>query len=149
MNLTVTQNVKQFNLMVSQEGYSIEIHPVIFTSQGLQDFVRSVNGEFPDVSGNVEVPVLESIDVTNGESYELDFNFSDGSSIPIELVQSYRHVQTQNSNVWNIVHNLGYKPSVTLIDLDGTEIHGDIEYNTNNELTVTFSEQVKGEAYLN
>ena len=149
MNVVVTQNVNEFHITVTQEGYSINVYPVIFSSVGANDFVKSVNNVLPDSEGNVEVPILESIDVTNGESYNLDFNFSDGTSIPIELVQSYRHVQTQNNNTWTIVHNLGYKPSVTTIDLDGTEIHGDIIYTNNNELTVTFSEQVKGEAYLN
>lgn len=39
MNLTVTQNVNQFNLMVSQEGYSIEIHPVVNTVS--PDYIES------------------------------------------------------------------------------------------------------------
>lgn len=111
--------------------------------------LKTVNNESLEGSGNVDVAILESIDLHKNENYTINYNLSDGSVIPLELSQSHRHIQTTNSNKWLINHNLGYKPSVTLVDIDGTEIHGDIEYNTNNELTVTFSEQVKGEAYLN
>jgi len=50
--------------------------------------------------------------------------------------------------VWHITHNLGYKPSVQVVNQVGTEFLGDVVYNDNNSLTITFSQAVYATAYL-
>lgn len=92
---------------------------------------------------------IVSADVETGEAYTINLNKRDESVIPIELTMSHRHIQSVNSNSWVITHNLGYRPSVTIIDLDGDVVNADITYNTLNQLTLTFSSTIKGEAYLN
>lgn len=87
--------------------------------------------------------------VTTGDNYIIDLIKENGDVIPIEFAQSYRHIQSTNSNTWVITHNLGFRPSVTIIDLDGDVVNGDITYNTSNQLTLTFAQSIKGEAYLN
>ncbi len=87
--------------------------------------------------------------VTTGENYIIDLIKENGSVIPIEFAQSFRHIQSSNSNSWTIIHNLGFRPSVTVIDLDGDVVNGDITYNTSDQLTLTFAQAIKGEAYLN
>jgi hypothetical protein len=49
---------------------------------------------------------------------------------------------------WNIAHNLGYNPNVTVSDSVGTEYFGQISYTNSNSLTLTFSQAVYGTAYL-
>jgi hypothetical protein len=87
--------------------------------------------------------------IEKGEFYVIDLVRKDSSVVTIEFPQSYRHIQMTNSTTWVITHDLGFRPSVTVIDLDGDVVNGDIAYNTNNQLTITFSSAIKGEAYLN
>jgi hypothetical protein len=61
---------------------------------------------------------------------------------------TYTHTQTSPDTVWTITHNLGYNPNVTIIDAALNNIEGDIQYNSINELTITFSVSVYGTAYL-
>lgn len=48
-----------------------------------------------------------------------------------------------------ISHNLDKRPSVTVIDTSGNELIGDIKYDDENNLTLSFSAPVRGTAYLN
>lgn len=51
--------------------------------------------------------------------------------------------------VWDITHNLGKYPSVTIVDSAGSVVVGDITYTSKNNLKVTFSASFGGTAYLN
>ena len=61
---------------------------------------------------------------------------------------SYTYEQQSNSTVWNITHNLGYQPSVDIIDYGNNSIEGDISYTNTNSLTITLSAPASGYAYL-
>ena len=61
---------------------------------------------------------------------------------------NYMHTQNTSSNTWVITHNLGYHPSVTALDSAGTQVEGDVVWNSLNQLTVTFSAAFGGVAYL-
>lgn len=60
----------------------------------------------------------------------------------------FQYTPADARDVWYINHNLGYKPSVRIIDNFSTEYFGQITYTDNNNLTLTFSEAVYGTAYL-
>jgi hypothetical protein len=60
----------------------------------------------------------------------------------------YTHVQSVPSTTWTIVHNLGYYPSVTVVDSADSAVIGDVSYVSDNELTVSFSVAFGGKAYL-
>lgn len=62
---------------------------------------------------------------------------------------NYRHVQMSASATWVIVHNLAKFPSVSIVDSVGDNIVGDVIYDSGNQVTVTFSAAISGEAYLN
>ena len=51
--------------------------------------------------------------------------------------------------IWDITHNLGKYPSVTIVDSAGSVVVGDITYVSENNLKVTFSAAFGGTAYLN
>ena len=57
--------------------------------------------------------------------------------------------QTTATDTWVITHNLNKYPSVTVIDSAGTEVVGDIAYDSLNQITITFSGAFKGSATLN
>lgn len=140
------------NIISQDENNSLTIgnDGLLFVPEiNTDEFVKSVNSILPDENGNVDIAILESVDLDKSENYTINYNLSDGSVIPLELSQSHRHIQTSNSDEWIITHNLGYRPSVTIIDLDGDVVNADITYNTNNQITLTFAQPIKGEAYLN
>lgn len=63
--------------------------------------------------------------------------------------KNFYFTQTTATDTWVITHNLGKYPSVTVIDSAGTEVVGDINYDSLNQITITFSGAFKGSATLN
>ena len=57
--------------------------------------------------------------------------------------------QVAASTTWNIQHNLGKFPSITVIDTANTVVTGEYTYIDNNNVTLTFSAAFAGKAYLN
>lgn len=53
------------------------------------------------------------------------------------------------SATWVITHNLNKYPSVTVVDSSGTVVEGDVQYDSLNQVTITFSGGFKGKATLN
>lgn len=64
-------------------------------------------------------------------------------------VETYEHSQMVPSDEWTITHNLGKYPSVSIIDSGGTVVFGNVTYNNNNQITLRFSFEHSGKAYLN
>lgn len=62
---------------------------------------------------------------------------------------SFVYEQTVPSSVWKILHNMAKFPSVIVEDSSKAVCQGAIEYNSNNEVTLTFSGAFSGKAYLN
>lgn len=63
--------------------------------------------------------------------------------------KNYTHTQSQSSNTWVITHNLGKYPSVTVINSAGDEVVGDVKYDSQNQVTITFKGAFKGTAIFN
>ena len=61
-----------------------------------------------------------------------------------------RHVHTQTfaSADWVIPHTLGGHPSVTIVDSADTYVIGDVKYDSNTQITVSFTVPFSGYAYL-
>lgn len=53
------------------------------------------------------------------------------------------------SVTWEIEHNLGKKPSVTVVDTADNVIYPAVQYIDDNNCVVTFNAATKGKAYLN
>jgi hypothetical protein len=68
------------------------------------------------------------------------------SQIP-DLV-SYRHIQSSAQSTWAIEHNLGFMPSVTVVDSGGNLVEANVTYNSVTALTLSFSAAISGVAYL-
>ena len=52
------------------------------------------------------------------------------------------------SSIWVITHNLNTYPTIIVIDSSGNICYGDMQYNSINQLTITFSAGFSGTAYL-
>lgn len=63
--------------------------------------------------------------------------------------KTYVHNQIQSSVEWVIIHNLEKCPSVEVQDSAGTDIIGEVTYDSLNQLTLRFSSAFSGKAYLN
>ena len=57
--------------------------------------------------------------------------------------------QNTVATVWNIQHNLGKFPSITVIDTGDTVVAGEYTYIDNNNVQLNFSAGFAGKAYLN
>jgi hypothetical protein len=60
---------------------------------------------------------------------------------------AYDHVQALPASVWLVNHNLGFHPSVTVIDSAGSQWFGAVNHDDLNSLTITFRAQFSGRAY--
>ena len=60
-------------------------------------------------------------------------------------------VFTQNvaSSTWIVTHNLNKFPSVSVVDSANTTVYGEVEYNSVNQVTITFLFPFTGKAYFN
>ena len=69
-----------------------------------------------------------------------------GSGLKISDV-SFAHYQTIASNVWEITHDLEFTPNIVVVDLTGSVIEADVEYQ-GQTIILTFSQSITGAAYL-
>lgn len=61
---------------------------------------------------------------------------------------SYTHTQSSPAATWTINHNLGFKPSVELLNAGSQEIEGDVLHPSTNQAVVYFTSSVAGFARL-
>lgn len=50
---------------------------------------------------------------------------------------------------WNVVHNLGKRPSVTITTYEGNEVIGEVKYVDNNTIRIKFGNPMSGYVILN
>lgn len=63
--------------------------------------------------------------------------------------KTYRHVQGTPASVWTVLHSLGKYVSVSVVDSTGDLVLSDVQYDSPNQVTLTFSAAFGGEAYCN
>ena len=69
-------------------------------------------------------------------------------TIPGPENDRYVHTQAAPSSTWNVTHDLGGRPSVTVVDSAGTVVIGEIRYNNDTSVTILFTAPFSGYAYL-
>ena len=113
---------------------------------------------------NVTIGVVENtIDVTEGQNTVVVSQIENTVNVSAPGPQgpagpqgpsgssfaTYTHNQSTAASTWVITHNLGCRPSVTIVDSAGNVQIGEILYDSNNQVTVTFAAAFGGYAYLN
>lgn len=86
-------------------------------------------------NGTIEYNILGKI-----KADELEFGLADAN---------YIHEQISPASQWSVVHNLGKRPSVSVVDSSGRVVFGEINYIDNNTLMIKFKYQFAGKAYCN
>ena len=70
-------------------------------------------------------------------------------TLPSQGSPTFIYDQGVPATNWNIQHNLGKFPSITVIDTADTVVTGQYEYKDNNNVILVFSAAFAGKAYLN
>ena len=63
--------------------------------------------------------------------------------------RNYVHTQIEESDIWIIQHNLNKFPTVILVDEDGYTIGGSLKFINSDTVHATFSQPVRGQAFVN
>ena len=100
------------------------------------------------VKGGVYTLVLTPL--TGNGNFDVD-KFYDFAVFTLSSAGAPTFIFTQNvpSTTWNITHNLGKFPSITVIDTGNTVVTGEYNYTSNTNVILTFSAAFAGKAYLN
>lgn len=61
----------------------------------------------------------------------------------------FEHNQSTPSATWTINHNLGKRPSVTIVDSAGTEWITEVDHVSDNQCVAYFAHAFSGKAYCN
>ena len=63
--------------------------------------------------------------------------------------KTYVHNQETPSATWEVTHNLGKNPAITVVDSAGTVVEGQYSYIDENNVVLDFSGAFAGKAYFN
>ncbi len=63
--------------------------------------------------------------------------------------KNFVYTQGAASDIWEVTHNLNKYCSVSVIDSAGTEVFGNVNYDSINRVTITFSAPFSGQAFFN
>jgi len=99
------------------------------------NFITTGTGDF---TGQVTIPLTP---IANTDAASKGY-------VDAEIV-TFIFEQVVPAATWVITHNLNRFPSVSVVDTANTSGFGAVEYNSVNQLTVTFSGAFAGKAYLN
>ena len=64
------------------------------------------------------------------------------------LTRRYVHVQNVAADTWNIAHDLGGYPAITIVDSALTAVVGEVSYISTSQIRVDFTAPFSGYAYL-
>ena len=63
----------------------------------------------------------------------------------------YAYEQLISSTTWTIpfsMHKLNFKPNVTVVDNNGNQVEGHVQYQNDNTVIISFAAEFSGKAYL-
>ena len=128
----------------------------------LTDLKTLVNTTYTLTSTVDAINNIADIDLTDSDGAKTTVKLKGGTGITLtqpasneitiaSLNDDANFVFTQGipSATWNITHNLGKFPSVSVVDNRLELMYGDVEYFNENSLTITFSAPFSGKAFLN
>ena len=111
-----------------------------------------------------------NVDITNGQQQNVTITLPDTQRVstvsqPTQTVtvldkysivglgtsadKNYVHLQSSPASTWTVTHNLNKRPSVTVVDSAEEIVFGEVEYISDNQVTLTFAGACSGKAYFN
>lgn len=98
----------------------------------------------------VELSVVDNVTgvlSVNGKTGNVIIDYPDINIDPVNHVK-YLHTQSSASNTWNIAHNLGFFPNVSVLDNENRIIEADVQYLNINNVRIVMNVALSGVAYL-
>ncbi len=90
--------------------------------------------------------------VPNGTGTDIDEYLTDLNGnyrkVSSSAISAYTHDQGVASDTWNITHNLGFYPSITIVDSSGRVVEGEEQFLTLDTIQISFNGAFSGKAYL-
>lgn len=123
-----------------------ETNITIDSTQNIDTLVIQEQQEALQVELSVVDPVAGVLSV-NGKTGNVIIDYPDINVDPVNHVK-YVHTQNTPSNQWNITHNLGFFPNVTVLDNANRIIEADIQYLNTNSVRIVMNVALSGVAYL-
>lgn len=89
------------------------------------------------------------LDVSTGKLYKKENGtYTPGDNIVQPVSVSFVYEKQSAGILWDITHNLSYRPAVTVSDYGQNNVECDIEHVSANRLKLTFTTAMSGYAYL-
>lgn len=107
---------------------------------------------------------MSTVKIVDGTTVNIDVVDGKASGISVASVPStnismagvlggkdahFVFTQSIPESIWEITHNLGKKPSVTVVDSGDSVVVGEVEYINLNSVRLTFAGAFSGKAYFN
>ena len=147
---------------------TIKVSSIDGAGHNIQNFIQEYNlkriilfkNKDKDIYGVFDVTSIVE-DVDNAGYYDIALAFLSGNgNLELEEYYSlalfsgdkdkhYTHNQNNAASTWNVTHNLGKYPSVSVVLSTGQQGIADVQYINKNELTITLLAAQSGKAYLN
>lgn len=132
------------NIQLSQSNDTLTISA---TGEVSADYNNLSN--LPSINGTTIIGNKNGSDyglISDNNYIHTDNNYANLDKLRVE---GYTFIQGSPNDTWIIEHNLDKCPSCTIVNSAGDEVFGDVLYNSQNLLTITFNGAFAGKAYLN
>lgn len=101
------------------------------------------------MSNNIQIQNGDTINVSSTSGSSTNVTVSGVAAASGSGDKNYEHDQSSASATWVVDHNLAKRASVSVVDSAGTLILCEVEYNSDNQITLTFDSATAGKAYFN
>jgi len=137
---------------------TLEVSGLDASGQNTVQFIEYLVGNNILISKQNDISVFGHFTIdsytSNGGVYTLALTLVGGGSNGVISEnaladKTFEFTQGVPAVTWNIQHNLGKFPSVSVVNNNNIVINGEITYIDNNNLTCNFSAAFAGKAYLN
>lgn len=113
---------------------------------GIYNIVSIQENPLNSLFWTVELEHLVSNGVLAHQAHYILSEFIYGAAEPDK---HYVHNQNNAASTWNVTHDLGKHPAVSIVLSTGQQGLADIQYINENQLTITLLSAQSGKAYLN
>ena len=144
-------------LTKTSTGVAWEYSPIPVTA-GLNDVLLVGNtatndiiltGDITVIDAHISGALYDSNDLPGTAGQILSSTGTETEWIDAPFDKTYVYVQSVPSVLWNINHNLGKFPSVSVVNINNVLLYGEVTYVDSNNLTIAFSAGFSGKAYMN
>jgi hypothetical protein len=150
-HVIISNSVDRFMLgyVASYNDGTGELSVDVYQTAGSGSYVEwYVNLESRGTPGDSAYQIALNNGFAGPESAWLESLVGEQGPPGLSGVGAYHHVQESSSMVWQVSHNLGFNPSVTIHDEDENVIIGAIDYIDENTLNLLFNAAIAGNAHL-